>query len=122
MSLVSVYQYTAGNLQGTITADSPRQARQQLRSQGLAVEGLVEQTGRAKGRLTRRTSSAAKLTSAIRELATLLGAGIGLVDALDVLVKQHRGSFQSSLVLLRDEVAGGSGLAGKEWGLTNRRG
>ena len=87
---MSVYQYTAGNLHGTVTADSPRQARQQLRSRGIAVEGLVglvEQTGRAKGRLARRTSSAAKLTSAIRELATLLGAGIGLVEALDFLVK-----------------------------------
>ena len=112
---MSVYQYTAaGSIHGTITADSPRQARQQLRSQGIAVEGLVEQTGRAKGRLARRTSSSAKLTSAIRELATLLGAGIGLVEALDVLVKQHRGSFQSSLVLLRDEVAGGWGPAGQD--------
>ena len=58
-----------------------------------------------------KQNEAAKLTAAIRELATLLGAGIGLVEALDVLVKQHRGSFQSSLVLLRDDVAGGSGLA-----------
>ena len=110
---MSVFQYTAvGSIhRGTVTADSPRQARQQLRRDGIAVEELVEQTSRTKGRPTQRTSSAAKLTAAIRELATLLSAGIGLVEALDVLVRQHRGSFQDSLQVLRDEVASGTGLA-----------
>ena len=108
-----VFQYTVeGHHRKTIAADSPRQARQQLRSQGIAFEDLVEETGRGGKRFSRRaSSSSAKLTATIRELSTLLAAGIGLVQALDILAKQHRGSFQTSLHVLRDQVAAGSSLA-----------
>ncbi len=51
------------------------------------------------------------MTTAVRDLATLLGAGIGLVDALDTLTAQYRGGFRNSLMALRERVASGSSLS-----------
>jgi type II secretory pathway component PulF len=45
-------------------------------------------------------------------MATLLGAGIPLLDALDTITRQHTGRFQQSILLLRDHVAAGGSLAG----------
>ena len=58
---MAVYEYTATGvdrgrapLRGTITADSPRQARDQLRAQGLSIRDVVEQKpGRQRSRLSR---------------------------------------------------------------------
>jgi hypothetical protein len=46
-----------------------------------------------------------------RDLATLLGTGIGLVDALDTVSGQYKGRFQTSILALRERVAGGSSLS-----------
>jgi type II secretory pathway component PulF len=62
-------------------------------------------------KLRRPGRSSAKLSSAVRELATLLGAGIPLLESLDTLAGQYRGSFRSSLLMLRERVSAGSGLA-----------
>jgi len=76
---VALFQYTAGANHGTIAADTPRQARDRLRAQGITVEHVAQQQTAPKRSFRSRTSSASKLTSATRELATLLSAGIGLV-------------------------------------------
>lgn len=46
-----------------------------------------------------------------RELSTLLAAGIPLLQSLDGIARQHRGRFRRTVLLLREEVAGGAGLA-----------
>lgn len=99
---------------GTIAADSPREARDQLRSQGLLVESLAAQQSLTRptlGFLRRPGRHAAQLALAIRDLSTLLGAGIGLVDALDTLSSQYKGRFQTSLLALRQQVASGTSLS-----------
>ncbi len=48
---------------------------------------------------------------AVRELATLLQAGIPLLQALDSVIEQSGGRFRESLVVVRDRVAGGESLA-----------
>jgi len=102
-------------VRGTIIADSPRQARDELRGRGLTIHDVVAQRATTNGfawKLLRRPGrSAAKVGSAVRELSTLLGAGIPLLEALDTLANQYRGSFRSSLLMLRERVAAGSGLA-----------
>jgi type II secretory pathway component PulF len=47
----------------------------------------------------------------LRELATLLGVGATVLDALDTIARQHSGRFQTIVVLLRDRVAAGRSLA-----------
>ncbi len=114
-----VFAYQASNqssqgLRGTIAADSPREARDKLRAQGLLVETVVQQQDQAvAGGLSwyRRRGQTSKVTAAVRDLSTLLGAGIGLVDALDTLTSQYRGGFRESLMALRERVASGSSLS-----------
>jgi len=103
----------AAPTQGTISADNPRTARDLLRSRGLLVESVATQHEATKHNwspLRRRSRHAAKRVAMIRELSTLLAAGIPLLEALDSQAKQHTGNFQTSLLLLRDRVAAGSML------------
>lgn len=100
---------------GAIVADSAREAREKLRSQGLVTESIDEQVHRQPkfGFSLFRTPgrNAAQVGSAIRDLATLLSTGIGLVDSLDTVVLQYRGRFRSSLQSVREKVAGGGSLS-----------
>ncbi len=101
-------------IQGTISADNLRTARDLLRSRGLMVESVTAQTessSRSWWPFKRRTRHMAKRVAMVRELSTLLSAGIPLLDALDSQTQQHKGAFQASLLMLRDRVAAGSSLA-----------
>lgn len=114
-----VYHYKVQDVRartatGTIAAESPRNARDELRSRGLAVEEIWPH--RLRGGwgwhwLTQRRTNRAQLASLLRELSTLLAVGVGIVDGLETLIRQHRGPLQTSLALLRDRVASGARLA-----------
>jgi general secretion pathway protein F len=104
----------ARDLRGTISADSPREAREKLRAQGYLVEAIRSNQAKsaARRRLFERTGRhATGLTSIIRDLATLLGTGINLADALDTLSAQQAGRLQTSLLELRERVTSGSSLS-----------
>ena len=47
----------------------------------------------------------------VRELSTLLAAGIPLLDAVDSITQQQTGAFQNGLLILRDRIAAGASLA-----------
>src|SRR5262245_5614879 len=114
-----IFTYKASDLDrvlqsGTITADTPRQARDLLRERGLSIHAVSESTSRP----TRTTfarprgrSSRLRTTTFISELATLLAVGVPLLEALATIADQHRGGFKTSVLLLRDRVAAGSSLA-----------
>jgi type II secretory pathway component PulF len=112
---MAVFEYKAMDLDagvavGTIIADTPRQARDELRERGLTITAIAaaeETDARPTGRLKSQTEVAAF----IRELATLLATGIPLLSALGTLGKQHRGSFKTVVQHLADQIAGGSSLA-----------
>lgn len=119
---MAVYGYTAvhpganrsGPIRGTITADSARQARDQLRAQGLSIRNIAEHApARGRGWLAdyfmRRQAS--KVTSLYQEMATLLAADIPLLRTLDTIARQHNGRFKQSILLMRDHVAAGRSLA-----------
>lgn len=97
---------------GTCSADTPIQARQHLRERGLRVQELAEVRDRSTERslFTRRLPEAT-LTTWAQELATLLSAGIPLLEALDATTSQYPGRFRSSLMMLRDQISAGSSLA-----------
>lgn len=104
----------ARDLRGTIAADSPREAREKLRAQGYLVEAIHSKQSKSVGHrrlFERRGRYPAGLTSVIRDLATLLGTGINLADALDTLAAQYAGRMQTSLMALRERVTGGSSLS-----------
>lgn len=99
---------------GTISADTPRQARDQLRARGLRASDMVPQDLPQRsllGALSLPGRSRAKVTTMIRELATLLGVGIPLLESLDTICRQHQGRFRTSLLLLRDRISAGAALA-----------
>jgi general secretion pathway protein F len=114
---VAVFAYTAidpsadtSSLKGTLSADTPRQARDILRQRGLTIEHLTPvRTTRFRPRLSRKRDSH-KVTSFARELSTLLAVGTPITEALQTIANQYHGSFRTSLLLLRDSVCAGTSL------------
>src|SRR5437870_3436684 len=98
---------------GTISADTARLARQRLRQRGLSVEKIEAHA--ATSRSTRwfgdGRRDSQRVISLIRELSTLLGVGVPLLEALDSVARQHRRRFGAMLLLLRERVSAGSSLA-----------
>jgi len=115
-----VYSYIAideskKDRKGTIASDSPRQARQELREQGLSVSEITEHqpTSTAQGlsRWIPGQSIEASTASFIGELATLLSVGVPLLESIETLKPQYKGRFRNVLIHINDRVESGSGLA-----------
>jgi general secretion pathway protein F len=102
---------TAALLRGVVVADTPRAARDQLRSQGLSIEHLSPRRQTRTLSLPFRSRHRAESLSFIRELSTLLAVGIPLLESLDISASQHRGVFESIILCLRDRIASGATLA-----------
>ncbi|MEN5202693.1 type II secretion system inner membrane protein GspF [Pseudomonas wadenswilerensis] len=110
------FRYQAVDLNGrarkaSIQADSERHARQLLREQGLFTRQL--QRHDASNVLPRRQRvNRAQLCELTRQLATLTGAGIPLVDALATLERQLvEPALRNLLVAVRGSLAEGLSLA-----------
>jgi general secretion pathway protein F len=132
---VPVFAYKAAgddrrSVSGTLTADSPRQARDLLRARGLRIEQVTEQRARRAtsfqstskptdipgntrpdARWRRRPGHQRQVARLIRELATLLGVGVPLAEALYTLSRHNSGRLKTSVLLLRDRVTAGVNLA-----------
>ncbi|MEB3899384.1 type II secretion system inner membrane protein GspF [Pseudomonas juntendi] len=110
------YRYQAVDMAGrihkaSVQADTERHARQLLREQGLFARQLQRQDpGESKPH--RQRLSRPQLCELTRQLATLTGAGIPLVDALATLERQLRQpALHTVLVAVRGSLAEGLGLA-----------
>jgi general secretion pathway protein F len=86
---VASYAYKGVSLQGRATsgvveAESPRAARARLREQGVLASDVREATAAASGATvgSSRRVRARDLSRALRQLSTLLSAGVPLVDAV----------------------------------------
>ena len=122
-----VYSYKGVNnagraTRGFVDADSDRSARQKLRREGLYLTELVESTGSAPTKTEESSSRfsfsftrripAGDLAIATRQLATLLGAGIPLVESLGALTEQvEHARLKSVIAKVRDRVNEGATLA-----------
>lgn len=143
---MAVFSYRAVDLQcnpinGVVTADTLRQARDQVRSQGLTIQSISERRGsnRRVTWLSQRRNQP-WLIDLARELSTLVAVGVPLLDALDTIARgqgparpgnagknrrsavsdtktawRHRlskgGSRFAVLLRLREDIASGLGLA-----------
>lgn len=100
---------------GIIEADSPRNARNQLRDSGLfvlEVETTSEQNKKSSFSFSRRKLSLADLSLLLRQLATLLEASLPLEQALSVLIEQSSNPYQHGLLAaIRADVLAGQTLA-----------
>lgn len=102
---------------GVIEADSPRQARSQLRARGLtpltvdalAGAGLAPRSG---SQLFARKLSTQEQALFTRQLASLIVAGLPLDEALGALADQAERAYVHELLAgIRAEVMGGSSLS-----------
>ncbi|PAY16015.1 hypothetical protein CKO51_28775 [Rhodopirellula sp. SM50] len=102
------------SVQGTISADTAREARDSLRGRGIHVRKISACKHReSKFRLPRFSliGSQSHWATAVSELSMLLHAGIPMLDALDTIVEQNHGSFRAALLAVRDRVAAGESFA-----------
>lgn len=119
-----VFEYAAidpsgRQTKGTIDADNPRAARQRLRAQGVFPTELRESAKEVQTNskdLSRyfvsQRVSVKELAVATRQLATLVGAGLPLVNSLQALSEQSDSKvLQRILVNVREQVEQGSALA-----------
>nr|WP_315592933.1 type II secretion system inner membrane protein GspF [uncultured Cupriavidus sp.] len=116
------YRYEAADAagradRGVIEADSPRQARSQLRARGLtpitvdplAGAGLAQRSG---GGLFVRRLSTQEQALFTRQLASLIISGLPLDEALGALADQAERQYVHELLAgIRAEVMGGSSLS-----------
>lgn len=126
-----VYAYKGVNqagkpTRGTISAEGPRAARAQMRSAGIYLTEIAE-TSAAAGRATASSRGGSRFNIDVslpqripameramstRQLATLVAAGVPLVEALTALVEQteHR-ALKGVFARVRDKVNEGGSLA-----------
>ena len=104
---------------GVLESDSPRQARARLREQGLLpveVDAIAQHEAEVSPatarRVRRRRLGAAALALLTRQLATLLGAGLTIEQALNALIDQaERDAERQILAAVRGDVLAGQPLA-----------
>jgi general secretion pathway protein F len=129
---VPVYAYKGVNqagrpTKGTVTAEGPRAARTKMRSSGVFLTELVEAEGDVSSAAVTTPGKTAsrnlefnlpsrippmERAMATRQLATLVNAGVPLVEALSALVEQteHR-ALKAVFARVREKVNEGSALA-----------
>lgn len=124
-----VYQYKGyrtdgGTAAGIVDAESPKVARQKLRKVGVFPTDMIEQ-GQTLARSGAKSPAASGILSGrspvltttdvalmTRQLATLLVAGLPLVEALGVLVDQTDKKVIKSLMAdVREQIRGGKSLS-----------
>ncbi|MHB1273366.1 MAG: type II secretion system inner membrane protein GspF [Rhodanobacter sp.] len=115
---MEAFQYEAldasgRTVSGVLQADTARQARTQLRAQGLlpAVVDQVHARERA-GKAWARGLSATELSLVTRQLATLLTSGLTLEQSLNALIEEAAEPLTREVLTgVKTEVTAGSSLA-----------
>jgi len=129
---VAEFQYAAkdpagATVQGSISAESKADAVAELRRQNLVVVRLDEDQKRAFGRGRKAAASGGQVSVGkkvrirakrrevvifTRQLATMVGAGLSLLESLDVLTHQADSKgMKAALAKLVESVRGGSDLS-----------
>ncbi|MDO8786466.1 MAG: type II secretion system inner membrane protein GspF [Sulfuritalea sp.] len=105
---------TGRMVSGVLQADTPRQARNQLRAQGLLPSAVDQVHARERARQAwARGISAAELSLLTRQMATLLDAGLTMEQSLNALIEEAAEPMTREVLTgVKTEVTAGSSLAG----------
>ncbi len=122
-----VYAYKGFNnagraVGGIVDAENPKGARQKLRRDGVFPTDLAEQAGQQTKGLAESTGinlgqyfekiAPEELALLTRQLATLVGAGLPLIDCLSALIEQvENARTKRVLSQIREQVTEGTALA-----------
>jgi general secretion pathway protein F len=98
---------------GTLTADTPRGAREKLKADGILATAIDAEAAMPQSAFSlRRRVGLPELALLTRRLATLVGASMPLYEAVATLVEQERpGELRSVLTRVKERLAEGKGLA-----------
>jgi len=109
------YLHNGKNSEGSITAESIRDAREKLKGSGIlpvAIEPDESNTAKIGVLRRRRAVGLPELALLTRRLATLIGASMPLFEAVTTLMEQERpGELRSVLSRVKERLAEGRGLA-----------
>jgi len=115
---MEAFQYEAldaagRTVSGVVQADTPRQARTQLRAQGLLPSALDKVQSRERARQPwARGLSAAELSLLTRQMATLLDSGLTMEQALAALIEEAEAPLTRDVLTgVKAEVMAGASLA-----------
>jgi len=105
---------TGRTVSGVVQAETARQARNQLRAQGLLPSTIGQVHARARaGQVWARGISAAELSLLTRQMATLLDSGLTMEQALNALIEEAaEPKTREVLTGVKTEVTAGLSLAG----------
>jgi len=116
---MEAFQYQAldaagRTVSGVVQADTARQARMQLRAQGLLPSMIGQVNARERARKAwARAISPAELSLATRQMATLLASGLTMEQALNALIEAATEPVTREVLTgVKTEVTAGSSLAG----------
>lgn len=116
---MEAFQYQAldtggRTVSGVVQADTPRQARMQLRAQGLLPSVVERVHARARARqVWARGISSAELSLVTRQLATLLDSGLTMEQSLNALIEEAAEPMTREVLTgVKTEVTAGLSLAG----------
>ena len=104
---------TGRAVSGVVQADTPRQARTQLRAQGLLPSALDRASTRERARQPwARGLSAAELSLLTRQMATLLDSGLTLEQAIAALMEEAEAPLTREVLGgVKAEIMAGASLA-----------
>ena len=105
---------TGRTVSGVVQADTARQARAQLRAQGLLPSTIDHVRARERARqVWARGLSSSELSLVTRQMATLLESGLTMEQSLNALIEEAAEPFTREVLTgVKTEVTAGSSLAG----------
>ncbi len=104
------YKPDGSSASGTLEADGMQDALSVIKARGIYPKDVREYVQGERSWLFRQHDRAL-LPYVTRQLATLLGAGVPLVEALRSLSEENRGTWKGLLIDLREKVSGGASLS-----------
>ena len=106
------YKNDGSEVAGTIEASSLKDAVIRLKDSGLYPKNVHEAlSGQRFGLRFLRRSDTSLLPPVTRQLATLLSAGVTLMEALHSIAEENRGEWKRMFIDIKEKVAGGATLS-----------
>ncbi|MDP2167876.1 MAG: type II secretion system F family protein [Thermodesulfovibrionales bacterium] len=103
------YKPDGSSASGTVEADGLSEAVLNVRELGVYPKEVSEYIPKGAGAFKR--SDAVLLPYVTRQLATLLGAGVPLIESLRSLAEESKGGWKHVLLNVRERVSGGESLS-----------